>query len=118
MTTTPTAILAIASGLVVLAAMAPAHAASQSVMMSSQTFQNRCLTQNGLFAGGGDNFGCQVDGVTVECTFFAAGADCEWTGKTQQAIVVRLLGIADTQPVAGNEMGSKGVKDALRRGRS
>jgi hypothetical protein len=97
--------LTLVSALIGFAAAGQAQAASRAVMMSTDTFASRCANQDGMFVGGGDYYGCQIGNLQVECNFFAAGADCEWNGKSEQVAVVRLLGAPDFESITDKSIG-------------
>jgi hypothetical protein len=97
--------LALVSALVGFGAVAPAQAATRSVMISTDAFANRCANQQGQFVAEGDMFGCQIGDLKVACAVAVPVADCEWNGKSEQLAVVRLLGAADFESITDKSLG-------------
>jgi len=83
-----------------------ALAGTQSTLLSSGNFENRCDRNGGLLELIDEGAVCHAVGVSVACSFESIRADCRWDGR-RLLVVDRLLGLPDAEALAGNGNGGQ-----------
>ncbi|QMV00225.1 hypothetical protein GHV40_01385 [Devosia sp. D6-9] len=86
------------------------QAGTQSTVLSSKTFENRCAQRGGMLTLVEDGTICKTLDVAVVCEFDSIRADCTWEGNRLQS-VYRLIGMPDAVAIGdsgGDVPGKKG----------